>query len=82
MSLHDEAIADIDEQIMDLFAARSDYVAMQHAHLKTIGEPIWDQRKVDDTIDRYVEALGDIDGIRLATAVIGTKEQNEQLAGI
>ena len=75
-----ELIDDIDQQIIELIGERNDTVTALHLYKRSINDPLWDQQRVDEVIDVYVESLGQIDGIRIATAIIGTQEQLEQLA--
>jgi len=82
MSLYDEEIDDIDQAILDLIGERNDLVAAQQSYLLASDLPVWDQDRVDEITATYVEALGEIDGRFTASAIIGTKEQLEILAGV
>lgn len=75
-----EQIDALDAEIRAVLEERNNVVAAIQSVKKAEGIPIWDQARVDEVIDGYVEELGDVDGIRIASAIIGTQEQLEQLA--
>ena len=88
MSDYEDMLADyrenidaIDDEIRELIELRNNVVASIHSLKLKHGKPIWDQARVDDIIDDYVNELGDVDGIKIATAIIGEQDELERLAG-
>lgn len=64
----------IDEEIRDLIAERIDKVAAIHANKIQVGLPVWDQDRVNEILDYFVQDFGLEQGSLLVKAIVGTKE--------
>lgn len=82
LSEYRDQIDAIDSEILELIGDRNDVCAAIQSVKLSADIPIWDQTRVDEVIDHYVEELGEVDGTAIASAIIGTQEQLEKLAGI
>ena len=77
-----EEIDAIDSEIIESIGIRNDHIAALMSVKVAAGLPVWDQKRVDKVIDHYIAELdptGQLDGIKIATAIIGTQQQLEAL---
>ena len=75
-----EKIDALDAEIAELIQERFDCVSALLSIKDSLRLPAWDQKRVDQVIDNYVENLGEhIDGIKIAQAIIGDRDDIERL---